>query len=69
GRRDGRRPGNGGGKKHFAGKPDGERGPKPQGERPAAAQPNGQRKPDGFKRFKGNNKRRFGGKRPANRAA
>ena len=69
GRRDGRRPGNGGGNKRVAGKPHGERGPKPQGERPAAAKPNGSIKPDGFKRFKGNNKRRFGGKRPANRAA
>ncbi|MDX8524735.1 DEAD/DEAH box helicase [Mesorhizobium sp. MSK_1335] len=73
GRRDGRRPGNNGsGKQRFGGKPGGERqfAPKPQGERPAGAQPNGERKPDGgFKRFKGNNKRRFGGKRPANRAA
>ncbi|TIS74160.1 MAG: ATP-dependent helicase, partial [Mesorhizobium sp.] len=29
----------------------------------------GERKPEGAKPFKGNNKRRFGGKRPAARAA
>ncbi|TGQ47689.1 MULTISPECIES: DEAD/DEAH box helicase [unclassified Mesorhizobium] len=56
GRRDGRRPGganNGFGKKRF-------------GDKPAFA---GERKPEGAKPFKGNNKRRFGGKRPAARAA
>ncbi|UCI05804.1 DEAD/DEAH box helicase [Mesorhizobium sp. B1-1-8] len=68
-RRDGRRPGGGkgsgkqrfgaGGERAFSGKPSGDQAGKPQGER----------KPDGVKRFKGNNKRRFGGKRPANRAA
>jgi ATP-dependent RNA helicase RhlE len=73
-RRDGRRPNNGGnsfGKQRFGGKPAAERAfsGKPAGERPAGAKPNGERKPDGAKRFKGNNKRRFGGKRPANRAA
>ncbi|TIN59992.1 MAG: ATP-dependent helicase, partial [Mesorhizobium sp.] len=46
--------GNGFGKKRF-------------GDKPAFA---GERKPDGAKpAFKGNNKRRFGGKRPAARAA
>ncbi|MDX8436543.1 MULTISPECIES: DEAD/DEAH box helicase [Mesorhizobium] len=63
GRRDGRRPGggnNGSGKKRFGGKPN--------GERPFAAKPQGER-PEGRKSFKGNNKRRFGGKRPATRAA
>jgi len=63
GRRDGRRPGganNGFGKKRF--------GDKPAGDRPFAAQPQGER-PEGRKPFKGNNKRRFGGKRPATRAA
>ncbi|TGV96110.1 ATP-dependent helicase, partial [Mesorhizobium sp. M2D.F.Ca.ET.145.01.1.1] len=55
----GRRPGgekkqnNGFGKKRF-------------GDKPAFA---GERKPEGAKPFKGNNKRRFGGKRPAARAA
>ncbi|MER9430144.1 DEAD/DEAH box helicase [Mesorhizobium sp. M0408] len=56
GRRDGRRPGganNGFGKKRF-------------GDKPAFA---GERKPEGAKPFKGNNKRRFGGKRPTARAA
>lgn len=56
GRRDGRRPSganNGFGKKRF-------------GDKPAFA---GERKPEGAKPFKGNNKRRFGGKRPAARAA
>ncbi|MBZ9794219.1 DEAD/DEAH box helicase [Mesorhizobium sp. ES1-4] len=59
GRRDGRRPGgekkpnNGFGKKRF-------------GDKPAFA---GERKPEGTKSFKGNNKRRFGGRRPAARAA
>jgi len=38
------------------------------GDRPFAAQPQGER-PEGRKPFKGNNKRRFGGKRPAARAA
>ncbi|RWF21559.1 MAG: DEAD/DEAH box helicase [Mesorhizobium sp.] len=55
-RRDGRRPGgqnNGFGKKRF-------------GDKPAFV---GERKPEGAKPFKGNNKRRFGGKRPAARAA
>ncbi|WP_408631455.1 DEAD/DEAH box helicase [Mesorhizobium comanense] len=62
GRRDGRRPGgnNGDGKKRFGGKP--------AGDRPFAAKPQGER-PEGRKPFKGNNKRRFGGKRPATRAA
>ncbi|RWC96699.1 MAG: DEAD/DEAH box helicase [Mesorhizobium sp.] len=63
GRRDGRRPGggnNGSVKKRFGGKPN--------GERPFAAKPQGER-PEGRKPFKGNNKRRFGGKRPATRAA
>lgn len=58
GRRDGRRPGgqnNGFGKKRF-------------GDKPAFAGA-GERKPEGAKPFKGNNKRRFGGKRPAARAA
>ena len=36
------------------------------GDKPAFA---GERKPEGAKPFKGNNKRRFGGKRPAARAA
>jgi ATP-dependent RNA helicase RhlE len=54
GRRDGRRPGGqNNGKKRF-------------GDKPAFA---GERKPEGAKPFKGNNKRRFGGKRPAARAA
>jgi ATP-dependent RNA helicase RhlE len=53
---------NGGfGKKRFDGKPFA----KPV----AAAKPDGERKPQGEKRFKRNNKRRFGGKRPAARAA
>ncbi|MBN9218604.1 MAG: DEAD/DEAH box helicase [Mesorhizobium sp.] len=62
GRRDGRRPGggNGNGKKRF--------GAKPAGDRPFAGKPQGER-PEGRKPFKGNNKRRFGGKRPATRAA
>ncbi len=63
GRRDGRRPAgghNGAGKN----KPQG----KPAGERHHAAKPQGER-PEGRKPFKGNNKRRFGGKRPAKRAA
>jgi ATP-dependent RNA helicase RhlE len=58
GRRDGRRPGgqnNGFGKKRF-------------GDKPAFAGA-GERKPESAKPFKGNNKRRFGGKRPAARAA
>ncbi|MER9073246.1 DEAD/DEAH box helicase [Mesorhizobium sp. M0904] len=57
GRRDGRRPGganNGFAKKRFG------------GDKPAFA---GDRKPEGAKPFKGNNKRRFGAKRPAARAA
>lgn len=54
GRRDGRRPGG-----HSNGKPR-------FGDKPAFA---GERKPEGAKPFKGNNKRRFGGKRPAARAA
>ncbi|WP_419693160.1 DEAD/DEAH box helicase [Mesorhizobium muleiense] len=54
GRRDGRRPGgHSNGNKRF-------------GDKPAFA---GERKPEGAKAFKGNNKRRFGGKRPAARAA
>ncbi|WP_436798701.1 DEAD/DEAH box helicase [Mesorhizobium escarrei] len=54
GRRDGRRPGGqNNGNKRF-------------GDKPAFA---GERKPEGAKAFKGNNKRRFGGKRPAARAA
>ncbi|TIN32716.1 MAG: DEAD/DEAH box helicase, partial [Mesorhizobium sp.] len=54
GRRDGRRPGgHNNGNKRF-------------GDKPAFA---GERKPEGAKAFKGNNKRRFGGKRPAARAA
>jgi ATP-dependent RNA helicase RhlE len=54
GRRDGRRPGGqNNGKQRF-------------GDKPAFA---GERKPEGAKPFKGNNKRRFGGKRPAARAA
>jgi ATP-dependent RNA helicase RhlE len=53
-RRDGRRPGGqNNGNKRF-------------GDKPAFA---GERKPEGAKSFKGNNKRRFGGKRPAARAA
>jgi ATP-dependent RNA helicase RhlE len=65
GRRDGRRPGgdnNGFGKKRFGGKP--------AGGRPFAGKPDGERKPDGAKRpYKGNNKRRFGGRKPAVKAA
>ncbi|WP_189362991.1 DEAD/DEAH box helicase [Mesorhizobium sp. M4A.F.Ca.ET.022.05.2.1] len=63
GRRDGRRPGggnNGFGKKRFGGKPS--------GDRPVAGKPQGER-PEGRKPFKGNNKRRYGGKRPSTRAA
>lgn len=63
GRRDGRRPGggnNGFGKKRF--------GDKPASDRPFAGKPQSER-PEGRKPFKGNNKRRFGGKRPATRAA
>jgi len=59
GRRDGRRPG---GEK----KPNHGFGKKRFGDKPAFA---GERKPEGAKPFKGNNKRRFGGKRPAARAA
>ena len=67
GRRDGRRPdgekqNSGFGKKRFGGNPAG-------GNRPFAGKPEGERKPQGAKPYKGNNKRRFGGKRPAARAA
>ncbi|KQZ21767.1 RNA helicase [Mesorhizobium sp. Root552] len=64
---EGGKPNNGfGKKKRFGGKPAGTRS---FGDKPFAGKPNGERKPEGAKPFKGNNKRRFGGKRPAARAA
>jgi ATP-dependent RNA helicase RhlE len=64
---EGGKPNNGFGKKRrFGGKPA---GAKSFGDKPFSGKPNGERKPEGAKPFKGNNKRRFGGKRPATRAA
>ena len=66
--------------KHERGEPANDRNGRPDNSRPNGAnqnngkrrfgdKPAGDRKPEGAKPFKGNNKRRFGGRRPAARAA